>query len=960
PLIGATVMEKGTNNGAQTDVNGDFALTVADGNATLIVSYLGYKTQEIALANRSRIDLQLEPGLAELNEIVVVGYGTANKEDVTGAITSVGGEDVNVTKESNALSALAGKAAGVDVSFTTNAPGTSPSILIRGRSSLDFSNQPLIVVDGIPVSSGLADFNPNDIASIDVLKDASAAAVYGARGANGVILITTKRGRVGKAQVSYDGYYGYAEPFERVQMMNAQQWADLRLEALRTDAERRGNPAPTLEEGLTSQELEALNAGVDTDWQDFLFQNGKQQSHQLGVSGGTEKTRYNISLNYFEQEGIIAGSEFERLTLRTNLDFNITDKFQVGLSQQIAFSDRENRRHGGLINASFQSLPVLRAFEDDGVTPTTDPLGDGNYWNPLNDLVEGNYIDNDRFFNYFANIFASYRITDNLKYRINIGPELRFQRSNDFRGSLSTTGRGGQNRASKFNQARTSYTIENLLYYDKTFNDSHKFGATLLFSVQEIQNEQNNISVRDIPSETQTFNNLGVAAPENRNVSSSLDKERWTSTMARFNYSFQDKYLIELVGRYDGSSKLAAGNKWGFFPSGSLGWRINREGFLLNSKVINNLKLNFGYGTVGRNPISPYTTQGNLFRTEGSFGDQPAFGFRPGTIANPDLKWEITTTTNVGLDFSLFDYRISGNVNYYVGQTSDLLLSSRLPITSGFGNITRNVGQTENRGIELELETVNIQTDDFSWTTSFNFARNRSKIVQLLDRENDDIGNRWFIGEQLAVHYDRVFAGIWQADEADEANSFGREVGQVKIEDLNGDGNINDDDRRIVGFVDPQWIGGFTSTVRFKGLDFTVAALTRQGHTIRQRALFANNSLVGRNNNVVVDYWTLENPSNSFPRPDANRQGPRDEGVINYYDGSYIRIRNIALGYDFSGLALERLKLQKLRVYVTAQNPFLFRADDRLIDGVDPDVAGNGSEWLPSPRTFLFGLNVTL
>ncbi len=959
PLVGANIIEKGTTNGTLSDFDGNFSLAVTNTDAILVVSYIGYKPQELAVGSETQINIQMEEDSSELDEVVVIGYGAIRKRDVTGAITSVKGEDVNLTKESNPLDALVGKAAGVDIQFTSNAPGTSPSVLIRGRSSLNFSNEPLIVVDGIPVNSGLADFNPNDIASIDILKDASSAAVYGARGANGVIIITTKRGRVGKAQVSYDSYFGFAEPFERIPMMNAQQWTQLKLEALRTQAERNGDTPPTLEEGLTAEQFEAFNAGVDTDWQDLLFQTGKQQSHQIGVSGGTEKMRYNVSLNYFEQEGIIEGSQFERLTFRTNLDIKVTDKLKLGLSQQVAYSDRENRRHGGLINNAFQHLPLVRPFNDDG-SVTTDPLN-GDDWNPLNDLAPSNYIDNDRFFNYFANIFAVYRFNDNLSYTLNLAPELRFERSNDFRGTQSTTGRGGQNRASKFNQTRTSYNVQNILNFKKTFNNIHTIDATALFEFQDIQNEQNSASVRDIPVESITFNDLGSSGPDNRNVSSDLEKERWTSFMGRVIYDFKDKYTLDLKARYDGSSKLAEGNKWGLFPSASFAWRISNEEFLKESKAINDLKLRLGYGTIGRNPIDPFVVQGGLFRTEGSFNDQPAFGYRPGTIPNPNLKWETITTLDIGLDFALLDNRISGSFDYYQGTTKDLILSRRIPITSGFGNVTLNVGETENTGFEVTLSTVNIKTEDFSWTTDFNFSRNISKVKSLVGDQQENVDNRWFVGEQIAVHYDRVFDGIWQLDEEEEAESYGREVGQVKLLDLNEDGTINDDDRRIIGYIDPQWIGGLTSTMQYRGWDFTVAAYTRQGHTIRQRALFANNSLGGSNdnNNVIVDYWTPENPSNSFPRPDANRQGPRDEGPINYYDGSYIRIRNISLGYNFNQLILDKIGFQKFRIYVNVQNPFLFRADDRLIDGVDPDVAANDEEWLPSPRTILFGISTT-
>lgn len=967
PLPGASIVEKGTTNGVQTDFDGNFTIEVSSANAVLTISYVGYAPQEITVGNQTRINVQLQPDSENLEEVVVVGYGAVKKSDVTGAITSVSGDDVNVTKESNALNALAGKAAGVDVSFANNQPGSSPSVIIRGRSSLNFSNQPLFVVDGIPVSGDLNDFNPNDIESIEVLKDASSAAIYGARGANGVVLITTKRGQAGKAQITYDAYYGFAEPYENIDVMNADQWVAMRLESQRAALEQEGGlvpgtlPIPSLEDGLEAVQLAAFQAGIDTNLQDLAFVSGQQQNHQIGISGGSEKVRYNVSLNYFQQEGIVKNAEYERFTMRNNLDLNVTDKLKVGLSQQISFADRDDINDNNTLEFIFRSSPLTQPFEEDGTTPTLDPLEDGLIWNPLNDFVESNYVDNNKIFRYFANIFGTYQFNDNLKYTLNIGPEFRTERNNDFRGTRSAASRGGVNTARKDVRNTTSVTIENILNYNKTFNDIHTLDAIFLFSAQDIKDDYTSLGVRDIPSETQTFNNLGNAGEVTRSASS-LDTERWTSFMTRFNYSYKNKYLLTLTGRYDGSSKLAQGNKWGFFPSGSFAWRVSQEDFLKESATVSNLKLRLGYGTVGRNPIDPFSTQGGLARTEGSFGGTAAFGFRPNEIANPDLKWEITTTFDAGIDFGFFNNRISGSVDYYIGETSDLLLERAIPITSGFNSVLQNVGATRNTGIEVVLSTVNIETDNFRWTTDFNFSRNRSEIVRLLDGQGDDIGNGWFIGEQLSVFYDRVFDGIWQLNEAEQAASFQRSPGDIKLEDLNGDGVFNDDDRRIIGFQDPQWIGGLTSTMQYKGWDFTVAMLTRQGHTIRSQVFDFNNSLFGRFNNIDVDYWTPENPSNTIPRPNANQERPLDSDVLNYFDGSYIRVRNITLGYNFNKSFLDKVGLQRLRFYATAQNPFLFTSSG-LIDGVDPDVAngqpGDGENYLPSPRTFLFGLSTT-
>lgn len=966
-LPGATIIEKGTSNGTVTDINGQFTMTVADESSTLIVTFVGFQSQEIVVGGRSRIDITMMPDVEALQEVVVVGYGTVEKEDVTGAITSVSGDDLNVTKENSALSALAGKAAGVDISFSDASPGGTTDVRIRGRSSLNFSNAPLVVIDGIPLSAintsatgdglDLNDINPNDIASMEVLKDASSTAIYGARGANGVILITTKRGQAGKAKVTYDAYYGISQPEEQFDMTNSDEYVALRLESLRAASEQNDGldvgTVPVLSVSDLQQPLraEAYAAGVDTDFQDILQGSGLQQNHQIGVSGGNENTRYNISLGYFDQEGIVKGADYNRYTLRTNLDLQAHERVKLGLSQQLSFSER-NVVSTPMIEFMLRSTPLTTPYNEDG-TPTTDPLADGLIWNPINDI--DHLIDETKRLRYFANIFATVDILEGLTYTLNIGPDITFSRRNRFYGTLSTVSRGGLNRALKDQQTVSSITIENVLNYSKSLDNNHTINATLLGSVQEIQDERFGSEVRDIPSETQTFNNLGNAA-EILGTSSSLTPESWVSYMARVNYDIAGKYLFTLTGRMDGSSKLAEGNKYGFFPSLAFGWRVIDEAFMVNSSLFSELKLRASYGSVGRNPIQPFASQGGIRRTEYSFSDQAAFGFRPFEIANPDLKWERTTTLDVGVDFGMANNRVSGSLDFYIGNTTDLLLERTIPITSGYSSVLQNVGETRNTGLELILSTVNIDNGSLKWYTDFNFSTNRSEIVSLFDSENDDIGNRWFIGEPLAVYFDREFAGIWQLNEADQAESFDRRPGDIRLADLNNDGVLNDDDRKIVGQLDPKWTAGFTSRLEYMGLDFTVAVYTRQGHTAESNFLGTHNTLFGRYSNAKVNYWTPENGSNEFPRPNANQERPLDSNVLEYIDASFWRVRNITLGYNFSESVISSIGLSGLRVYATAQNPILITATD--IAGVDPDIAG-ANNILPSPRTYLFGLNVS-
>lgn len=977
PLPGANILELGTTNGVQSDFDGNFRISVSNANAILSVSFIGFKTVDYPLNGQATITINMEASADSLDEVIVVGYGSQRKSDVTGAITSVSGDDINITRESNPLNALAGKVAGVDIGITNNAPGSNPSILIRGRSSLTFSNEPLIVVDGIPLEGSLGDVNSADIASIEVLKDASSAAIYGARGANGVILVTTKRGVSGKPRFNFDTYTGYAVPFKEFDMMNADQWVAMRLESQRA-AEDQDNglpvgtsPLPTIENALEPLQLQAFRDGVNTNFQDLATRTAEQTSHNIGVNGGSDKVRYAVSLNYFQQEGVFKLAEFERYTFRANLDIDLTERLKVGISQQAGFGERQDSNPiGGVL----QNSPLTRPFNDDG-SPTTDPLADGLVWNPLNDLERKNFIDKTKNFRYFANIFASYKLFDNskfgnLKYTLSLQPQFETIRRNNFRGIQSVTGRGVRNSASKTERINTSYTLENILDYKIAINEDHLLDATFLYSFQDSERDFFTLGVSGLPSDTQTFNNLGDAELVDFR-DSSLDTEEWTSYMARFNYTLFNRYLFTLTGRYDGSSKLSQGNKWGFFPSAAFAWKVAEENFMKSQNLFSDLKLRLGYGEVGRNPIDPFATLGGLGRTEGSFGGQPAFGFLPLDIANPDLKWETTKTFNIGIDYAILNNRISGSIDYYSNETEDLLLNRFLPATSGFRSVLQNIGKTSGEGLDLVLSAVIIDSDSFTWTTDFNFSVNSNEIDELTDGRTDDVGNRWFIGKPLNVLYDRVFDGIWQLDEAAEATSFGRRPGDIKLKDLDNNGVINDDDRRIIGQLDPKWTGGFTSRMQYKGFDLSMALYTRQGHVTNATVLATANTLFGRFNNLNVDFWTPENPSNSFPRPNANQERPLDSQVLNVIDASFVRVRNITLGYDFASNSkvADLLGLQQFRVYATAQNPFLFASED--LDGIDPEVAGgipsivaganaqNANTFTPSPRTFLFGINVS-
>jgi TonB-linked SusC/RagA family outer membrane protein len=973
PIPGVSVVLKGSKTGTNTDVDGVFKISIPDDNAVLVFSAVGFVTQEIPVGTKSVIDIALSSDLKTLTEVVVVGYGTQKKSQLTGAISSVGAKEINEMPITNLGQALQGRAAGVDVTQSGSKPGTVPRILIRGRRSFNAGNDPLYVVDGIPLAGGYEDMNPSDIQSMEVLKDATATAIYGARGANGVIIVSTKRGgQKGKTTVSYDGYVGVSKALDKVELFNGQEFAEYVREAYRATGgykDAAGNVVPTgtvdpVADGKIAvlggdpNVAKGLANNTSTDWQDLVLKSGVMQNHSVGVQGGSDRTQFFISGGFFQDKGIVKEANFKRLSLRANIDHNVNSWLKVGLSSYSMTSTRNGENlntYGMTINQN----PLAVPYDDNGkliFSPTNDAL----LTNPLAELVPGAQVDELKRYRIFNSLYTEFTILPGLKYRVNFGPDFTITRYGRFIGAQTNARKGGDAQASATSAFGFNWTLENIVNYTKTFGGKHNLNVTLLHSMQRDRAEGFGASVQGVPVESQSFYNLGAATTVFSPISGVVE---WSinSYMGRINYDYNDKYLLTLTMRRDGSSRFGENNKYGNFPGIAVGWNLGNETFLKSVSWVDLLKIRAGWGKVGNTGLAPYQTQAFLARTAYAWNASPAYGYRPGTIGNADLHWESSATANVGLDFSFLRGRVQGSLEFYQTNTTDLLLSDQLPGSIGFNAVTRNVGETRNRGIELGVTTTNVDSPtSFKWTTDFTFTKNTEAILSLYNGKVDDVGNGWFIGRALSTVYDYRKVGIWQTNEADAAKSFASEVGQIKLKDVNGDGKINASDREIIGSDVPDFSGGITNRFSFKGFDLSFFFFARVGNLIRSEFHRNNNALAGRYQQMKVDYWTPNNPTNEFPRPKSNQEFPVYGSTLTYFDGTFVKLRNVNVGYTFTPELSKRLGMESLRLYSSIQQPVIWAKYRSKYNGVDPEstgLAAGGTGVTPATMVITFGLN---
>lgn len=976
PVAGVAVTIVGVAGlGAQSGADGRYTIAnVPAGTRQVRAQRIGFsprvQTVTVTAGGTATANFALTATAVQLSGVVTVGYGTQSRRNVAGAVSSIRSGDITQVVTANPADAIKGRLPGVDVTSTSFEPGAATNIRIRGARSITANNNPLFVVDGVPINGDLRDFDSNNIESIEVLKDAAAAAVYGSRGANGVLLITTKRGRAGRTEFSLSSTAGGSRVLQKVDMMNGQEFADYRREAFRA-ANNHPCPGRTVCEAGDALALDAkmranLAAGVDTDWQDEVLRTGVLQNHQLSASGGNEATRFRASAGLLQQSGITITQSYNQKsgTLSLTHDYQ---RLNIALSVNANQSLRRAGRGAGVWDETLFNSPLGQVRDSTGALILL-PTDDGLRVNPVLD-AKNNIRDLQRT-NILGTLTGSLGLAEGLRFNVNFGPQYSQVDDGFFVGRDTRRFRGSataQPAAGIDNTRDNSYTLSNFLSYDRALGQNHQLQGTLLYEVASNRTVFDSAAAENLPYSTQLWYNLGSGL--NYRLVDRLQESSLQSYMARVNYTFRDRYTFNLTGRYDGSSVLAPGNKYEFFPAAAVSWQVGEESFMRRVPAVTDLKLRLSYGRVGNSAVGPYQTLGQLATGWYTFGSgiPSAVGFQPGAIPNSALKWETTDKYNFGLDFGLFQQRISGALDVYRENTSDLLLTRALPYTSGFENILQNVGSTRNQGIELSLSTQNLigGRRGLDWSTDFNASLNRNEITGLVGDAPFDIANSRFVGEPINVNYAYRFEGIWQTADSAAAAASGFRPGDIRVADINGDGRITGDDRTFVGnaFQFPRWQGSLNNRFRYRALDFSVLATARVGYKVSSTFVSAYTNLAGRFNNVDVNYWTPDNPSNEYPRPSTLGIG-NFGGALALQDASHARIRDITLGYTLPEAVLARLATQRARFYVRAQDPFLFTK----FDGWDPEggfTSGDGNSTAsqidqggPAFRTFLVGLDI--
>lgn len=951
PLIGVNVVVKGnTSVGAITDLNGKYSLSVPEGKATLVFSYIGYVTQEVSVGSRNTVDVVLVDDAQALDEVVVVGYGVVKKRDLVGSIASVKSQDITAVPTSNVLESMQGKIAGLDMTRSSGQPGSAFNFTIRGNRSLTASNAPLILVDGIAYGTDI-DINPNDVESIEVLKDASTTAIYGSRGANGVILVTTKKGKEGKAKVDFNAYWGPSFSTNLPKVNNTEQYVAMRREAMRAVGQW-NSPA---DDGVIwdAVALERIKNNVNTDWYDLIMDDATTQNYQVSISGGTDATKVSFSLDYFDETGILIGDDFDRFNGRINVSQRIMKGMEAGASALFTTSTR-NAAPNNVFHAAQTKEPYGVPFNEDGSLNKYPFTGSGaTDINMLFNQDKNNYVDETKSNRFFGTLFLNWEIIKGLQFRTNFGYDSQNSRNGHFEGVNSTfvESNKGLAKVSKNETHSTAWTWENTLTYTKDF-DIHSLTAMVGHSMSKSSSEDTYAEGKGLSFEQSLFHNLD-GTQQDYALSSTLTESSMLSYFARLNYKLLDKYLLTATLRADGSSVLAKGNRWGYFPSVAVAWRMKDEHFLSSVDEISDLKLRLSYGLSGNSAVSPYQTTGGLSKTIYEFGTVPAYGYRPYSMANLELQWEKTRVLNFGVDFGLFNNRVYATIDAYKTWTSDLLLPMILPGHTGFTEVISNVGKTETRGIDLSINTVNFDTKDFKWTTDLTFSANKEEITALNTNQND-VGSGWFIGSPTKVFYDYEKIGIWQTSEAAEAAKYGQEPGDIKVRDQNNDGAIDaNNDRKVLGQQTPKWTAGLNNRFEYKGWELSFFLYARIGHLIQNEAA-ANFNPSGWNNSIACDYWTPENPTNAYPRPNFNKnESMLYKSTLAYCKGNFLKIKDITFGYSFPKQMISKLNMPKLRIYTTLKNFFTFSA----VDDYDPERGGSNS--YPMTKQVVFGINVS-
>jgi len=968
PLSGATVRVAGRDAATRTDADGAWSLTLTNADeAKLSFSFVGYTPREVKIdPARTVYNMTLQDAVAGLNDVIVVGYGTSKRKDITGSVASIKGEELTQTPIANFAQGMEGRAAGLQVTQNSGQPGGNISIRIRGTNSINGTSEPLYVIDGVQISNdgGVADvsplstINPNDIESIEVLKDASSTAIYGSRGSNGVVLITTRRGKAGPTRLTYDGYYGEQNILKKLKVMNLQQWAELQ----------------NGDNGATPEFPDPAALGKGTDWQDVIYRQAPMQSHNLSLAGGSAQTKVAMSANFMDQDGIIINSNFKRYSYRANVDHKINDRFKTGASLFTSYSiyngitvsgtNAVDATFAGVVGSALAAAPILKPYNDNGTIDDFSGQFNGRYQGQTNPLYIVSPLQRQTIKRSLGTIYGEAVIVKGLTYRASFNADLQSQ-LNDYYFPVSSITPSLRNNNSGVGEKTNINSLlllhESMLSYLHSFGD-HTLKLTGVFATQSNQYNYNSVHATGFPNDQTSNEALQLATTVT--VNTNRNRYRIDSYLGRINYSYKSKYLLDLTGRVDGSSKFGANNKYGFFPAASGAWRIIEEGFARKLDFLSDLKLRASYGLTGNaGALTPYNSLSLVQSTSPyDFNHTPVNGIAPSSVQNPNLKWERSLQADIGLDVGLFNDRISFVADVYDKTTSNLLYVKQLPLSSGYATIPGNFAKIQNKGLEFSTN-AKVLTGKFKWNLSANISFNRNKVLDLDGTTDETFLNTYSllkIGQPVGVFKTFLFDGIYQKGETVLPGS-GAQTGATKVKDLNKDGQITADDQTITGDPNPKFVYGFSSNFSFRRFDFSFFFAGTYGNKVFNNGRFALENPNGGFNNVeeeLVNRWKPNQPSNDYPGIGAQgRNVVTDRYVEN---GSFLRCKNLTLGYT-----LPKIKgLYGCRVYVSASNVFVLTK----YKGYDPEVNsfGNSTTQLgvdnfvyPSARNVQAGLQVT-
>ncbi|MEN8250634.1 MAG: TonB-dependent receptor, partial [Bacteroidota bacterium] len=991
PIPGVSIIIKGTTQGSISDANGEYSINVDDPDATLEFSFIGMLTQEVPVGNQTEINITLARDAIGLEEVIAIGYGTIRKSDLTSAIARVNGEDISKRVTSRLDEALQGHISGVNVTQASGVPGNAPVIRIRGVGSITSGNQPLFIVDGFPIESNtvIGNLNMNDVESVEVLKDAASASIYGSRGSNGVVLITTKKGEPGKAQISFNSYYGIQSTEKRIEFLDGnelgQMMTELRNQLWVQEGGSINDPNDVRPASRRIDPLWTSGNQPTYDAQDYVFRTAPVQNYSVTAKGGHNMTNYYISADYLDQEGIVKGTGFKKYSLRTNLETSVSDRIKIGLMLSPSFSEQIDRDTEGkdrnLNRIMWHSplTPLEYRYNFDNNTIINDY---GDEYNGISKFMGSNFYNFDRVpdlrrrTQIISNGFVDVKLMEDLHFKTNIGllySGLDRQRFFDFEAGRGTI------QSDRWNSIGTNWLWENTLNYFKIIN-KHSFSVLAGYSSQKEYYKSTFMSGRGHANDlSETINN----ATEIFNWDEGVSEWALISMLGRMTYNFDSRYYLTASIRRDGSSRFGSNNKWSVFPSASAAWRISKENFFQDIEFINNLKLRASWGVTGNNRIGNYSSIARLGGANTPLGisEEPYGGLLPSSPENKDLGWERTTATNIGLDLGIFENRLSITFEAYYNLTKDLLLSVPVPLVTGFNTQLRNIGEVSNKGLEMDLFSRNL-VGSFEWNTRFNFSVNKNEVQSLGDNDTPIIMGEWFanvsytgIGYPIGTFYMHVQDGIFQNQaEVDSSPLWGNEgVGDVKLKDVDGDGDLDSDDRDFVGQPFPKWNAGITNEFRYKNIDLSIFINAAGGHkTYYAGARYydvAKSDYIMAYSSNWANRWRSEDDPGDGHTPNVASNATTNGGFATtrwLYDSDWWRIKNITLGYTLPKKLSHRLMMESLRVYVAGDNLFLgtkypgYNPEGVSMRGENVTTsAGYDYSVYPLAKKIVFGLNVT-